>query len=276
MKSCRTASIVAAVPILFVACHEATKPDVAPVTTASPTASAPTTSAAPPAPSASASTSAAPASAPIPSVDQSPVKAAFVEPPYKIADDYCVRLLVAVVKGKMTVGKDNLDAGDVLVLGSPLQQDLKGTGLAVVASTPMAQPCVATARPAETRAVVRGKDTKKLTFAKGQMNAWLDVDKTKSPELYLGRLEGTAPVAEHNHPTSWEILADVDGAGTFVLDGKEQRLGPKQIVVVPMGAKHQWKPDAGSKLVAIQMYSPPGPEQRFVALDAAEKDAGSR
>jgi len=102
------------------------------------------------------------------------VKAAFVEPPYEIADDYCARLLVAVVKGKMSVGKDSLDAGDVLVLGAPMQQEVKGTGLAVVASTPMAQPCVATARPAESRAIVRGKDTKKLTFAKGKMNAWLD------------------------------------------------------------------------------------------------------
>jgi mannose-6-phosphate isomerase-like protein (cupin superfamily) len=204
------------------------------------------------------------------------VKAAFVEPPYKIADDYCARLLVAVVKGKMTVGKDNLDAGDVLVLGAPMQQEVKGTGLAVVASTPMAQPCVATARPAESRAIVRGKDTKKLTFAKGKMNAWLDVDKAKSPELYLGRLEGTAPVAEHDHPTSWEILASVDAAGTLVLGGKEQHVGPKQVVVVPMGAKHQWKPDAGSKLVAIQMYAPPGPEQRFLALDAGEKDGGAK
>ena len=69
----------------------------------------------------------------------------------------------------------------------------------------------------------------------GTVSAHLDV---QSPELYLGHLEGTAPVAEHSH--------------------------------------HAWRPKAGSKLVAVQMYSPPGPEQRFVALAAADEDASAR
>ena len=47
-------------------------------------------------------------------------------------------------------------------------------------------------------------------------------------------------------------------------------------VLIPAGAKHAWKPEPGSKLVAVQMYSPPGPEQRFVGLAAADKDAGAR
>jgi hypothetical protein len=44
--------------------------------------------------------------------------------------------------------------------------------------------------------------------------------------------------------------------------------------MVPPDTKHAWKPDPGSKLVAIQMYDPPGPEQRFVALANAARDAG--
>ena len=95
-----------------------------------------------------------------------------------------------------------------------------------------------------------------------------------SPNAYMGRLEGIAPVAEHVHPDSWEILCAVDAAGTFTLDGKDQRLGPKQIVVVPPNTKHAWKPDDGKKLVAIQLYGPPGPEQRFKKL--AEQDAAVR
>ena len=59
----------------------------------------------------------------------------------------------------------------------------------------------------------------------------------------------------------------------FTLDGKEQRLGPHEIVRVPPGVKHSWKPDPGSKLVAVQMYAPPGPEQRFKALADAERGA---
>ena len=56
-------------------------------------------------------------------------------------------------------------------------------------------------------------------LSSGTVSADLDV---QSPELYLGRLEGTAPVAEH------------------------------------------------------RVYSPPGPEQRFVALAAADEDTGAR
>jgi hypothetical protein len=32
--------------------------------------------------------------------------------------------------------------------------------------------------------------------------------------------------------------------------------------------KHSWTPDPKSELVAIQLYAPPGPEQRFRALAA--------
>jgi mannose-6-phosphate isomerase-like protein (cupin superfamily) len=73
------------------------------------------------------------------------------------------------------------------------------------------------------------------------------------------------------HPDSWEILCAVDAAGTFTLDGKDQRLGPRQVVTVPPATKHAWTPDEGSNLVAIQLYAPPGPEQRFKAL----ADAGA-
>jgi hypothetical protein len=45
--------------------------------------------------------------------------------------------------------------------------------------------------------------------------------------------------------------------------------------VHPKKVKHSYRFDPGSKLVAIQMYDPPGPEQRFVGLAAAEKDAGA-
>jgi quercetin dioxygenase-like cupin family protein len=109
-----------------------------------------------------------------------------------------------------------------------------------------------------------------LTWAKGQMHAHLDVE---SPRVYVGRLEGTAPVAEHTHATSWEILCAFEAAGTFVLDGKDQRLGAHQLVFVPPNAKHAWRPDPGSKLVAIQLYDPPGPEQRFKKLAADEAAA---
>jgi quercetin dioxygenase-like cupin family protein len=120
----------------------------------------------------------------------------------------------------------------------------------------------------------RGRDVPELRWAAGAMRAQLLVPAKDSPEVYLGRLEGTAPVAEHDHPTSAETLIAVEAAGVVTVDGKDVRVGPRQIVRIPAGTKHAWKPDPGSKLVAFQLYDPPGPEQRFIAL-AAATDGGT-
>jgi quercetin dioxygenase-like cupin family protein len=113
---------------------------------------------------------------------------------------------------------------------------------------------------------VRADAAPDLVFANGQMHARLDVE--SEPGVYFGRLEGTAPVAEHKHDSSWEILCALEGAGTFTLAGKPQRLENGGIVVVPPSTKHSWKPDDGVRLVAFQLYTPPGPEQRFKKLAA--------
>ena len=73
-----------------------------------------------------------------------------------------------------------------------------------------------------------------------------------------------------------EAFERVDAAGTFVLDGKEVRMKPRTVALVPPDTQHEWRPDPGSSLRAVQIYFPPGPEQRFVGLAAAEKDAGSK
>ena len=113
--------------------------------------------------------------------------------------------------------------------------------------------------------VKSAKETTDLTWAAGKMHASILVDDAKYPAS-LGLLSGTSPVAEHAHDTSWEILYAEAAVGSFVLGGVETQLGPAQFVFVPPGVKHAWRPTAGSSLRAIQMYSPPGPEQRFKKL----------
>ena len=98
------------------------------------------------------------------------------------------------------------------------------------------------------------------------MHAHLDLEKEISPEVYVGRLEGSAPVAEHDHASSWEVLCALEGSGTFTLDGIPSHIVGPTIVAVPPGRKHSWQPDPGTKLVAVQVYAPPGPEQRFKVL----------
>jgi mannose-6-phosphate isomerase-like protein (cupin superfamily) len=104
------------------------------------------------------------------------------------------------------------------------------------------------------------------------MHAYLDVNGNVSPQLYVGRLSGTAAVKEHVHESSWEVLGDVKGTGTLTIDGAPTKVNPGDVVFIPPNTKHAWTPDAGQELQAVQLYYPPGPEQRFKAL-AAKDDA---
>lgn len=274
MKSCRTASMVASSALglmaVIAACRDAEHPEVPPLTTANPDGRPVLGSSASPNDGSEGGTVAPSMNAPL----EPPLKAKFFDTPAKLEAGLCQRVLVSVVKGKIVAMNETLAVGDVIVVTHGTDFEATGTGTVVWAMAPIPD-CAVLSRPAPAKAVVRGTAAAKLDFAKGTMTARLDVGADKSPELYLGRLEGTAAVPEHTHPKEWEILAAVEASGTFVLDGTEGRLGPRQIVTVPPGAKHAWKPEPNAKLVAVQMYTPPGPEQRFVAVAAAEKDAGS-
>lgn len=164
-----------------------------------------------------------------------------------------------------------LGPGDTLVVTNAASITLQGEGTALAVRQDVAVCAVDDMPPREVQ-LVKATAARELRWARGAMTAHHDV---RTPELYVGRLAGTAPVAEHEHATSIEVLAAFEGAGTFTLGGKEQRLVAPQIVVVPAGVRHAWKPDPGTTLVAVQTYAPPGPEERFLALDAAERDAGA-
>jgi mannose-6-phosphate isomerase-like protein (cupin superfamily) len=179
----------------------------------------------------------------------------------------CHEVLVTPVSGTASVGSEHLGPGDVLALrGEPDEsaRRLSGQGLAVVVSAQDVG-CVTRAR------VLRASRAPELTFMGGTMHAHLDVEDPDVASFYLGRLSGTAGVPEHTHDRSWEVLCAIDASGVFTLGGTETRLGPKTCVSVAPGAKHSWKPDPGSNLSAVQIYSPPGPEQRFKKLAADER-----
>jgi mannose-6-phosphate isomerase-like protein (cupin superfamily) len=168
------------------------------------------------------------------------------------------------VRGTVTAGGQTLSPGDVLATtSSPV--DLRGAGTVVVA-TASVTPCNVPMR------LVLASSAPELTFMGGTMHAHLDLDdRAVAPSAYVGRLAGTAAVGEHVHDKSWEVLCAVEAAGTFTLAGQPQRLGPRTCVSVPPGTKHSWQPDPGSSLSAVQIYSPPGPEQRFKKLAAEGK-----
>jgi mannose-6-phosphate isomerase-like protein (cupin superfamily) len=199
-----------------------------------------------------------------PPTTEPPVEARFIDTapgPTSIVLSACHQLLVTAVKGSVVAGGQALSVGDVLATTSgPVE--LHGGGVAVVATTAVT-PCGIPER------LVLASAAPDLAFMGGAMHARPDLDdRAVVPSVYLGRLSGMAGVAEHTHDKSWEILCAVEAAGIFTLAGLSQRLGPRTCVFVPPGARHSWQPDPGSTLVAVQIYAPPGPEQRFKKLAA--------
>jgi mannose-6-phosphate isomerase-like protein (cupin superfamily) len=209
--------------------------------------------------------------APAPAPAQPPVDVKLADLPAKVDAPVCSRVMVALAAGKATAAGHALSAGDVLVMTHPDPFEVQGHGVVAIARYDFpTTACAVKTRPALESVLVTANKAPPLTWAKGQMTAHLDVGAELSPEVYLGRLEGTLGVPEHTHDGAWEILVAIDAAGTFTLDGRPQRLGKRQIVRVPPGAKHAWAPDPGHRLVALQLYSPPGPEQRFKKLAAGQ------
>lgn len=214
-----------------------------------------------------------PASAPEPAVPSQPPKASFVDAPSSEQPfALCDKVVVAVTSGSVTALGETLGPGDSLLVEWPDPFALGGEGTAVVASVPRAS-CSYRSRPVTTKHVARAGQAPPLNWAGGKMSAHLDLEAAVLPELYVGRLAGTMPVAEHNHPGTWEILCAVEARGTLRLAGEERRVESRSCVAVPPDAQHAWQPDEGSRLVAVQLYAPPGPEQRFkkLAADSAAK-----
>lgn len=119
-----------------------------------------------------------------------------------------------------------------------------------------------------------------LTWADGAMHARIAFEGPRSPRASLGVLIASddAAVAEHAHDRAWEVLAAVSAAGHLhvpaqsvpgvarPLQARDRSVTAGSIVYVPAGVRHAWIPDGTHPLIAVQVYSPAGPEQRFRGL----------
>lgn len=176
----------------------------------------------------------------------------------------CQDVIVAVAHGHANAMKQDLGEGDEIVDRTVIPSDYSLTGEGVAVFATVTAKCGSGAYPPPAK--IEASRAPELTWANGAMHAHLDVEDELRGDAYFGRLSGTANVPEHAHDGSWEILIAIEGSGTFTLDGKPQHLGAREVVGVPPNTKHSWTPDSGVKLVAFQIYTPPGPEQRFKAL----------
>lgn len=94
----------------------------------------------------------------------------------------------------------------------------------------------------------------------------------QGPHASLGllRFEAGAHVPPHNHPDSDEMLYLESGTGVMLVDGQELPVRAGDAIRIPAGTEHSFT--AGSPGQAVQVYTPPGPEQRFLQWPVATPD----
>lgn len=116
---------------------------------------------------------------------------------------------------------------------------------------------------AEPTDVVKLKDAARFAIAddKGEVSILIQKD------VAVSRLtmQPGAKVPEHMHEGSSETLVVLEGTCTLVLRGTTYVLVAGDAVNIAKGDKHSAAVpvDAKGAFVAVQIYSPAGPEQRF-------------
>jgi hypothetical protein len=173
-------------------------------------------------------------------------------------------VIVAVARGRAVMGEVHLAEGDLFVDPKPDPSGWRigGEGTVVLVSV-LGAPSDGS-MPKPNPRVIRATEGSHLRWAKGAMGATLMARADVSPWAYVGWLDGTQPVPLHAHSSSCEVIVAVEATGTVRLAGANGRLAPGGVFSISPGAPHAWQPDPGTGLRALQIYAPPGPEQRFV------------
>jgi quercetin dioxygenase-like cupin family protein len=86
-----------------------------------------------------------------------------------------------------------------------------------------------------------------------------------------------ASVPEHAHDGSAEILFIQSGAVDMTINGEHVPAGAGDAIYIPAGAKHTARVLGDREAVrAVQVYLPPGPEQRYTQGEALNDAARKR
>jgi mannose-6-phosphate isomerase-like protein (cupin superfamily) len=130
-----------------------------------------------------------------------------------------------------------------------------------------------TARPAPIASVDLAS-APDLAWGKGAYHARIGLAADASPRASLGTLKMSRDgvVSPHEHANEWEHMAILQGEGDFVqgTGESERTLHATSGVIfsVPPATRHTWRSAGSKEFVGIQLYTPPGPEQRFKKLAA--------
>lgn len=179
----------------------------------------------------------------------------------------------------VTVGKTptRIAAGDLVLAPAGASLHVASVDGAVVAATvalvpggalgvgragalPEALPSAAVAKPPALTVIAAGK-ARRYPRTGGASTLYLE-----QGALSAGLLEIDAGVAvpEHVHAKETEVLYLEAGAGTMTIAGVAIAVDEHAVIQIPAGVPHAFTATAPTR--ALQLYTPPGPEQRFKTM----------
>jgi quercetin dioxygenase-like cupin family protein len=139
-------------------------------------------------------------------------------------------------------------------------------GTARAGALPTTLPVGTPPRTAPGPVVTRLADARRYPRTGGATTIYLEAPAAKgkpAPRLALSLLEIDAGVAvpAHRHAAETELLYLLRGGGTMTVGAVELPVTATSAVQIPPGIDHSFT--ATEATTAIQLYAPPGPEQRF-------------
>jgi quercetin dioxygenase-like cupin family protein len=127
------------------------------------------------------------------------------------------------------------------------------------ASQKARDPMVAKAVARPVYAIAGGKGSVKILF---------DRELAGEPHAYVGLLTAQPEMAvpEHVHAGEAELLYVRAGTGVMTVADQTVEIVPGMAVYIPPNTKHSFKVTSKEPVVAVQFYTPSGPEQRFKSV----------
>lgn len=113
--------------------------------------------------------------------------------------------------------------------------------------------------------LVRRPTVYPIAGGRAQVAFFFEQSGTGADAAYMGVMTAQPGVAvpAHRHPRSSEYLYVARGAGTMTVAGDQYPIGAATAVQIPADTEHSVLIEGNEPLVAVQFYTPSGPEQRF-------------
>jgi len=93
----------------------------------------------------------------------------------------------------------------------------------------------------------------------------------------LTLLQSFAPalIPPHTHESSWENLLVLEGRGNLELRGRSYPIEGGESLHIAPRVRHAYVPSGQEPFVALQLYTPAGPEQHFLAAQGTPRATGT-